>query len=48
MQQDSTDNIKSYYFEPRQKKFLRLEIASATGKQLNIFIHSAIFCWNNF
>ena len=51
MQQDRKDNIKSCYFHwTETKNVLRLEIASATGKQLNIFIHSAItssdLVWN--
>jgi len=38
MQQDSRDYIKSYYTGWTVTKiFLRLQIASATDKQLNIF-----------
>jgi len=40
MQQDSTDNIKSYHFvwTETKKCFLRLEISSATGKQLAFIV----------
>ena len=51
MQQNSRDDMKSYYTGWTMTKFfLRLEIASATGKHLNISIHSVItssdLVWN--
>jgi len=52
MQHDSRDDIKKllHWLNRDKNIFFHLEIASATGKQLNIFIHSAItssdLVWN--